>query len=69
MRINGAVLTVVRERTGMSQADLARKTGIAKETLSRLESGKRPGTAAQIKAISEALDVDWTILTAAPVVA
>lgn len=70
MRINGAALTAIRERTGLSQAELSRTTGIAKETISRLESGARPGTNAQIKALAAALAVPTTaIIAAEPVVA
>ena len=57
MRANGAAIRALRERTGISQANLARTTDIRRETLNRIESGARPGTPAQIVAIAKALSV------------
>ena len=57
MRINGPTLTVIRERSGLTQSDLARMTGVSQGRISELESGElnvRPATAL---ALSKALAV------------
>jgi DNA-binding XRE family transcriptional regulator len=46
-----------REKRGMTQANLAKATGIAQGFLSEIESGKKPGTPATLKRIADALSV------------
>lgn len=57
MVINGPALAAIRDRSGLTQSELARQTGVSQGRISELESGRRnvrPGTA---KAIAEALAV------------
>jgi transcriptional regulator with XRE-family HTH domain len=54
----------VRERRAWSQADLARRAGVGKNTVARLEegrSGAHPGTAAKL---AQALGVEPGVLMA-----
>ena len=44
-----------RRRLGLSQAELARRAGIAAETLNRIEQGKRTPSVASIEKIDKAL--------------
>lgn len=60
MRVNGPALTAIRERTGITKAELGRLTGIDLSVISRLESGERRGTEAQAKSIAAALQVPVT---------
>jgi len=46
-----------RKKRGMTQADLARTTGVAQGFLSEIESGQKPGTPATLKKIAEALNI------------
>lgn len=48
-------LRAERERAGLTQAHLAKLTGIAAANLSAYESGKRPASAAMVKRIREAM--------------
>lgn len=51
MRINGPALKAIRERSGLSQSDLARSTGISQGRISEIESASpaiRPATATTI---------------------
>lgn len=62
MQINGAALKAIRERSGLSQSDLSRRTTpkVSQGRISELESDKpntdgiRPGSA---KALADALGV------------
>jgi transcriptional regulator with XRE-family HTH domain len=57
MRINGAVLVRLRYGKGLRQSEVADATGIKQTVLSRLETGKRHGTPAQIMALADFFDV------------
>jgi DNA-binding XRE family transcriptional regulator len=46
-----------RKRRGMTQASLAKATGLAQGFLSEIESGQKPGTPATLKKIAEALGI------------
>jgi DNA-binding XRE family transcriptional regulator len=46
-----------RKKRGMTQAKLAKTTGVAQGFLSEIESGQKPGTPATLKKIAEALNV------------
>src|SRR3954471_15960087 len=55
-----------RERTGMSLTELARNAGIAKSTLSQLESGTGNPSVETLWALSVALDVPFARLVEPP---
>lgn len=62
MVLNGSALQAIRERTGLTQTELATLTGVSQGRISELEAGQlnvRPGT---IKALAEALDVPLAAL-------
>lgn len=63
MRLNGEALKVIRERTGLSITDLSRTSGVDRTVITRLESGERRGTNAQIVALAQALNVALTAIT------
>jgi DNA-binding XRE family transcriptional regulator len=46
-----------REKRGVTQANLAKATGIAQGFLSEIESGKKPGTPETLKKIAQALNI------------
>ncbi len=69
MVLNGSALQAIRERTGLTQTDLAATTGVSQARISELEAGLcnvRPGT---VKALAEALQVPITALTSPQAVA
>lgn len=55
MRLNPAALRVIRERTGLSKAELADRAGIDRTLVTRLENGERTGTPAVIVKLAAAL--------------
>ncbi|MET9396899.1 XRE family transcriptional regulator [Kitasatospora sp. NPDC002965] len=55
-----------RERTGLSMAELARRAGIAKSTLSQLESGAGNPSVETLWALGVALDVPFSRLVDPP---
>lgn len=55
MRLNPEALRVIRERSGMSKAELAERAGVDRTLITRLENGERPGTPRVIRALAEAL--------------
>lgn len=65
MRINPHALVVVRERTGLKQAQLAARAEVSPGYLSKLESGKAPGTPDVILRVAKALDVPLAAITLA----
>ncbi|WP_316166122.1 MULTISPECIES: helix-turn-helix transcriptional regulator [unclassified Bradyrhizobium] len=46
-----------RKKRGLTQAALAEAAGVSQAFLSEIESGQKPGTAATLKKIAEALQV------------
>lgn len=57
--INGeSPLRVYREYRGLTQQQLANTIGKSKTTISEIESGRKEGSVATLKAIARALDVD-----------
>lgn len=62
MRINPAALTAIRERSGLSQNELARRSGVDQSHISALERGEanpdvRPATATALaRGLKVALD-------------
>lgn len=55
-----------RQRTGVSLSELARRAGVAKSTLSQLESGTGNPSVETLWALSVALDVPFSRLVAPP---
>lgn len=48
---------MIRERSGIASAELARRAGIDKTALCRIEQGKRRGTAANARSLADVLHV------------
>jgi DNA-binding XRE family transcriptional regulator len=57
-----SLLRAVRNWRGMTQAEVAEKTGFTQGYLSDLESGKREGTAQTLRMIAKALEIDPVML-------
>lgn len=55
MKLNPEALRVIRERSGMSKAELATRAGIDRTLVTRLENGERTGTPAVIAKLASAL--------------
>jgi transcriptional regulator with XRE-family HTH domain len=47
-----------RHAAGLTQEQLAEKSGVGRDTIQKLETGQRPARPATIKKLSEALGVD-----------
>lgn len=62
LRANGDAIRAIRERSGLSQTDLARAVGVSQPILSRIESGERPGRPEVIRSIASALKVPVTAI-------
>jgi transcriptional regulator with XRE-family HTH domain len=59
----GARIRQARIRYGMSQAELARRIGVSKNTMNLIESGKTPDPAvSRIRAIADTLNVSMDYL-------
>ena len=57
--LNGdAPLTVWREHRGLSQAELARQSGVNRVQIIDIEAGRKTGSAATLKKLATALKVD-----------
>lgn len=54
----GARVRVVRQRAGLSQAQLAERAGVANETISRLERGSFEPSLSTLIAVADVLEVD-----------
>lgn len=73
MKVNPWALTCVRERSGYTQTELARRSGISQGRISELEHGDRHGLPldarpSTARALANALDVP-ILAIAAPAVA
>jgi mRNA interferase RelE/StbE len=53
-----APLTVWRENRGLSQAELARQSGVNRIQIIDIEAGRKTGSAATLKKLATALQVD-----------
>lgn len=62
MRLNPATLQLVRERSGMTKAELADRAGIDRTLVTRLENGERTGTPAVIAKLAAALQCSQVAL-------
>ncbi len=56
--VNGARLRRLRRERALSQRDLSRMTGIAFDTISRLETGKQRAQPRTIRKLADALGVE-----------
>ncbi len=62
LEVNGMQLRRLRRARALSQRDLARITGIAQDTISQLETGKREAQPRTIRRLAEALSVEPSTL-------
>jgi transcriptional regulator with XRE-family HTH domain len=58
----GVALRVVRELQGLSQSELARRTGIAQSAISAFESGVQEMGIRRVKVLAEALGVHPAVI-------
>jgi len=66
MTINPVALRVIRERSGLTQSELARRTDLSQPHLANIEAGRRRASPATVKALAEALKVPVTALVCGP---
>lgn len=59
---SGLVLRGMRYREGISQKDLAKKTGISQNEISKIENGKRTVGEKVAKRLAQALNTDYRLL-------
>jgi len=57
-KVDGAKLRRLRRERAVSQRDLSRMTGVAFDTISRLETGKQDAQHRTIRKLADALDVE-----------
>jgi transcriptional regulator with XRE-family HTH domain len=58
MEVDGMRLRKFRKEQAWSQRDLARESGVAQDTISRLESGQREAQPRTVRRLAEALGVE-----------
>jgi transcriptional regulator with XRE-family HTH domain len=58
IRVAGERLKQLRRERALSQRDLSRMTGVAFDTISRLETGKQEAQPKTIRKLAEALSVE-----------
>ena len=58
----GIVLRGVRYREGLSQKELAKRTGISQENISKMENGQRPIGEKVAKKLAKVLRIDFELL-------
>lgn len=63
-RINPHALQVIRERSGLSVSELARRSGVSQPHLSNIETGRRGTSPAVVRALAHALAVPVLALCA-----
>lgn len=63
MKVNPEALKAIRLRTGETRTSLQNKSGVDRTVITRLETGERRGTPAQLKALAEALAVPITAIS------
>ena len=57
-RVDGSRLRQLRRERALSQRDLSRITGVAHDSISQLETGKREAQPKTIRKLAEALGVE-----------
>lgn len=57
MEVNHHALRVIRERSGISVSELARRAGMSQPHLSNIETGKRSASPAAVRQLADALRV------------
>lgn len=62
-KLNGASVRVIRELTGISQADLARRIGVAKATMSNIENSVHGTTPETNRKLADAMGVPLESIT------
>jgi transcriptional regulator with XRE-family HTH domain len=62
MKANGAAIRAIRERSGISQAEVANRCGVDRSVINRIEAGTKPGRPELIGAIAVALKVPVTAI-------
>lgn len=62
MYLNPEALRAIRERSGLTESELARLSGVSQPHLSNLERGRRGARPPTIKALADALQVPLTAL-------
>ncbi len=58
MQVDGERLRQLRRERALSQRDLSRMTGVAHDSISQLETGKREAQPKTIRKLAEALRVE-----------
>ncbi|MDP8939200.1 MAG: helix-turn-helix transcriptional regulator [Actinomycetota bacterium] len=58
MQVDGERLRQLRRERALSQRDLSRMTGVAHDSISQLETGKREAQPKTIRKLAEALGVE-----------
>jgi len=66
LAVNGPALRAIRERSGLTRADVGRAAGVAASTVSRAEVGLIRLTPPTLRAIARALAVPVTAILASP---
>lgn len=66
VRLNPETLKLVRERTGLSKAELATLAGIDRTLITRIESGERTATPNVIVRLAAALQCSQIALCSVP---
>jgi transcriptional regulator with XRE-family HTH domain len=62
MNLNRETLRVLRERSGMSKAELAGRAAVSPALITRLENGERQCTPSVMRKLAEALQVSQVAL-------
>lgn len=52
-------IKAARERSSLSQTDLARISGVSRQTINEIESGKRRPLPATMRTLADALGIDY----------
>lgn len=66
MHINGEALKAIRERSGLTQSDLAKTVGIRQPHLSNIEAGRRAASPDVAQRLAEALRIPVVAILAQP---
>jgi transcriptional regulator with XRE-family HTH domain len=58
LEVDGMRLRKLRKEHAWSQRDLARESGVAQDTITRLETGQREAQPRTVRRLAESLDVE-----------